>query len=108
MVPSLFEPCGLNQLYSLRYGTLPLVRAVGGLADTVIDADEDNRAAGTATGFVFSRPSADDMLDTVRRAIGLWRDREQWVRLQQTAMNQDFSWQRSARRYLELYRSGNE
>jgi starch synthase len=106
-MPSLFEPCGLNQLYSLRYGTLPLVRAVGGLADTVVDADAVNLAAGSATGFVFREPEPSELLATVQRAAALWHDRAAWKRLQLTAMQQDFSWQRSARRYLELYRSDN-
>ncbi len=107
LMPSLFEPCGLNQLYSLRYGTLPLVRAVGGLADTVVDASPDNLAAGSATGFVFREPDPAELLETVQRAVSLWGDRASWSQLQRTAMQQDFSWQRSARRYLELYRSGN-
>ena len=107
LMPSLFEPCGLNQLYSLRYGTLPLVRAVGGLADTVVDADAVNLAAGSATGFVFREPEPSELLATVQRAAALWHDRAAWKRLQLTAMQQDFSWQQSARRYLELYRSDN-
>jgi starch synthase len=94
-------------MYSLRYGTLPLVRAVGGLADTVVDADADNRAAGAATGFAFAEPSPEALLATVRRAVDLWQDGVGWAQVQATAMGQDFSWQQSARRYLELYRSGN-
>ena len=108
LMPSLFEPCGLNQLYSLRYGTPPLVRAVGGLADTVVDATEENLAAGTATGFVFRAPDAGALIDTVRRAVDLWRDRDSWEKIQAAGMRQDFSWQQSARHYLELYRSGND
>ena len=108
LMPSLFEPCGLNQLYSLRYGTPPLVRAVGGLADTVVDANAENLAAGTATGFVFGAPESGALIDTVRRAVGLWRDRDSWEKIQAAAMQQDFSWQQSARHYLELYRSGND
>jgi starch synthase len=105
LMPSLFEPCGLNQLYSLRYGTLPVVREIGGLADTVVDAHPETLEAGTATGFVFQRPEPSELLATVRRAAGLWSDQATWRRLQQTAMRQDFSWQQSASRYLELYRS---
>jgi starch synthase len=108
LMPSLFEPCGLNQLYSLRYGTLPLVRAVGGLADTVVDADEAALAAGTATGFVFHRVEPEDLLNAARRALSLWHDPAAWRGVQRTAMLQDFSWERSAWRYLELYRSGLE
>jgi starch synthase len=105
LMPSLFEPCGLNQLYSLRYGTLPVVREVGGLADTVVDASAQTLEAGTATGFVFRRPKSGDLLDAVRRAIGMWHEAAQWRQLQHNAMDQDFSWQQSADRYLELYRS---
>ena len=105
LMPSLFEPCGLNQLYSLRYGTLPLVRAVGGLADTVVDATPQALADGTATGFVFGPPDSGEFMSALARAIALWRDQASWRRLQVTAMAQDFSWQRSAARYLELYDS---
>jgi len=105
LMPSLFEPCGLNQLYSLRYGTLPVVREVGGLADTVVDANEQTLEAGTATGFVFRRPMSGKLLDAVQRAIGLWHESATWRQLQHNAMDQDFSWQQSADRYLELYRS---
>ena len=103
LMPSLFEPCGLNQLYSLRYGTLPVVREVGGLADTVVDADERALAADEATGFVFQQPTPADFLQAVHRAIALWRDSDSWRRMQRTAMAQDFSWHSSADRYLELY-----
>ena len=106
--PSLFEPCGLNQLYSLRYGTLPLVRAVGGLADTVVDASAAAMASQTATGFVFREPTVEDFLATVQRACRQWQDKETWRQLQLTAMAQDFSWQQSAARYLALYRSAPE
>lgn len=103
LMPSLFEPCGLNQLYSLRYGTLPLVRAVGGLADTVTDATAENLAAGTATGFVFAEPQPSALLDAARRALDLWQDQDSWHRLQEAAMGQEFSWECSAHSYLELY-----
>ena len=103
LMPSLFEPCGLNQMYSLRYGTLPLVRAVGGLADTVTDASEENLASGTATGFVFTEPVAEALQEALQRALQLWPDSKRWRRLQVRAMAQDFSWRRSAQRYIELY-----
>lgn len=106
LMPSLFEPCGLNQLYSLRYGTVPVVREVGGLADTVVDASDQALSTGTATGFVFQQPLASEFLATARRAIELWYDRDAWRNLQRTAMDQNYSWQRSAERYLELYSSG--
>ncbi len=105
LMPSLFEPCGLNQLYSLRYGTLPVVRAVGGLADTVVDATPQALADGTATGFVFGPPQSGEFMSALGRAVALWRDTASWRRLQATAMAQDFSWQRSAARYMELYDS---
>lgn len=105
LMPSLFEPCGLNQLYSLRYGTLPLVRGVGGLADTVVDCNSQTLADGSATGFVFQRPEAGELLACLSRATSLWYDKKTWRRLQLTAMGQDFSWQQSAQRYLALYTS---
>jgi starch synthase len=108
MMPSLFEPCGLNQLYSLRYGTLPVVREVGGLADTVADASDQTLASATATGFVFRQPLASEFLGAARRAIALWHDQGVWQGMQRVAMAQDFSWQRSAERYLELYRSATD
>jgi starch synthase len=108
LMPSLFEPCGLNQLYSLRYGTLPVVRAVGGLADTVTDASDQALQSGIATGFVFRQPVASEFFSATQRAIALWHDPLAWQGVQRTAMGQDFSWQRSAERYLELYRSATE
>ncbi|TGD71502.1 glycogen synthase GlgA [Mangrovimicrobium sediminis] len=103
LMPSLFEPCGLNQMYSLRYGTLPLVRATGGLADTVTDASDANLAAGTATGFVFGTPDSDALRGAAQRALSLWAQPERWRAMQATAMAQDFSWERSAAQYLQLY-----
>lgn len=108
LMPSLFEPCGLNQLYSLRYGTLPLVREVGGLADTVVDANPQTLEAGTATGFVFQLAEPGELLRTLQRAVDMWHDRAIWLRMQLTAMAQDFSWQQSANHYRELYRSDPE
>ena len=103
LMPSIFEPCGLNQLYSLRYGTLPIVTKVGGLADTVTDASEENISNGTANGFVLESNSATALVDTVRRALALLRKPEKWRQLQITAMSGDFSWQKSADRYIALY-----
>ncbi len=104
LMPSRFEPCGLNQLYSLRYGTPPVVHRVGGLADTVVDASEENLAAGTATGFVFDAPAPAELTAAVERGLALYRKEEAWRRLVRTAMAQDFGWARSAARYLDLYR----
>ncbi|HXP95256.1 MAG TPA: glycogen synthase GlgA [Telmatospirillum sp.] len=105
LMPSRFEPCGLTQLYAMRYGTLPVVHRTGGLADTVVDATYDAMLAGTATGFVFEQPTASAFQWSIERAIGLYRNPDQWARLQATAMRQDFGWDRSAAEYLELYRS---
>ena len=103
LMPSRFEPCGLSQLYSLRYGTVPIVRRVGGLADTVIEASVANIAAGTATGIVFEEASAAALTGAVRRALALYRDRRAWKQIQLTGMRQDFSWRHSAGEYLRLH-----
>jgi starch synthase len=105
LMPSEYEPCGLNQLYSLKYGTLPVVRATGGLADTVIDATPENIAMGRATGFTFVsyRPSA--FAEALERCLSMYRNQPvRWRHLQQTGMLQDWSWHRSAGEYERLYR----
>ncbi len=105
LMPSRFEPCGLNQLYSLRYGAVPIVHRTGGLADTVVDATPANLEAGTATGFLFDHPDPEGLWYAVRQAIALReRSLEQWQRLALTGMRRDFSWEASARRYEALYR----
>ena len=104
LVPSRFEPCGLTQLYGLRYGTLPLVRRAGGLADTVVDATPANLAADTATGFVFEPPTAAGFLGAAQRAFAAWRERPTWGRLMRRAMAQNFSWDEAAAGYVEMYR----
>ncbi|HEV3256269.1 MAG TPA: glycogen synthase GlgA [Gemmataceae bacterium] len=104
LMPSLFEPSGLNQLYSLKYGTVPVVRATGGLADTITDCTPETLADGTATGFTFLAATPGALLDTVRRALRLYRGEPQkWLQLQQTGMRQDWSWSRSAAEYEKLY-----
>ncbi|MBK1655257.1 glycogen synthase GlgA [Allochromatium vinosum] len=104
LMPSRFEPCGLNQIYSLRYGTPPIVHRTGGLVDTVVPATPENLAKGTATGFVFDEPTPAALLGAVRWAMRLYRDDpDGWRRLAVTGMSQDFSWESSARRYIELY-----
>jgi len=105
LVPSRFEPCGLTQLYALRYGTIPLVRRVGGLADTVIDATPDNVRAGTANGFVFDYASSRVLAGRIGDALVLMRNAAVWHQLQKRGMAQDFSWADSALRYEALYRS---
>jgi starch synthase len=104
LVPSRFEPCGLTQLYALRYGSLPVVRRTGGLADTVVDANAVTLADGTATGFVFEDGTADALLGAVQRAVALYPEKASWRRIMQRAMTRDFSWESSARQYLALYR----
>ena len=103
LMPSRFEPCGLNQLYSLRYGTVPVVHRTGGLADSVIDATPDTLAARTATGFQFDAPTAEALAGALERTLDAWRQPKQWRQLVAAGMRQDFSWTRSARSYLELY-----
>ena len=100
LMPSRFEPCGLNQMYSMRYGTVPLVRATGGLEDTVIDYDE---ATGTGTGFKFQPYTAPALLAAMERARSVFRNPSTWRELQTAGMRQDFSWDRSAREYVKLY-----
>jgi starch synthase len=96
LMPSRYEPCGLNQIYSLRYGTVPVVRATGGLADTVEDG---------VTGFTFGPYSPGALLEAVRRALAAFREAKRWKEIQRAGMARDFGWSSSARRYLELYRS---
>ncbi len=104
LMPSRFEPCGLNQMYSMRYGTPPLVRPVGGLADTVVDATGEHLADGTATGFHCHGEHGNDLLATIERALTLWHQPAHWRRLQEAGMSHDFSWRHSAGEYLALYR----
>ncbi|UCE20236.1 MAG: glycogen synthase GlgA [Gemmatimonadota bacterium] len=100
LMPSKYEPCGLNQMYSLRYGTVPLVRATGGLDDTVEHYDP---RTGRGNGFKFYDYAADELFKKIREAIEFYHDREAWSHLMRNAMQTDFSWARSARRYLEIY-----
>ncbi len=105
LMPSRFEPCGLNQIYSLRYGTPPLVRRTGGLADTVVETNEATLQAGTATGFVFDQADAEALRTALAEAMRLYRDQpHDWHSIQATGMAQDFGWERSARAYEALYR----
>lgn len=101
VVPSRFEPCGLTQLYGLRYGTLPVVRRVGGLADTVVDAGD----AGAATGFVFDTATPGALDTALQRAAAAFARKPRWQALMQRAMAQDFSWKHAALQYLDLYKS---
>ncbi len=103
VMPSRFEPCGLNQMYSLRYGTVPVVHRCGGLADTVVDCQPASLEDGSANGFSFDHADVGGILYAARRAIESYRDRTLWQRLQHRGMNQDWSWQRSALAYQQLY-----
>lgn len=103
LMPSEFEPCGLNQMYSLIYGTVPIVRAVGGLADSVVDANDINRINETANGFSFADFRGDALFWNICRARALYHDKPAWRRLQQTGMRRDWSWKRSANEYVSVY-----
>ncbi|WP_273428564.1 glycogen synthase GlgA [Chitinibacter tainanensis] len=103
MVPSRFEPCGLTQLYGLQYGTLPLVRRVGGLADTVVDCSLENLAEGIATGFSFDGFSSQELTRGIKRAFALWARSKEWKQVRKTAMQQNFGWSAAADQYQALY-----
>ncbi len=103
LIPSRFEPCGLTQLYGLRYGCVPVVARTGGLADTVIDANAAALNAGVATGFQFVGVTHDNLRHAIRRAVDIFGDRPVWTKLQKCGMRSDFSWSGSARLYADLY-----
>lgn len=105
LVPSRFEPCGLTQMYALRYGSVPLVRRVGGLADSVVDTDLITLSNQSATGVVFDRMDLGDFLHAVQRALALYHRPQDWLQLQHTGMRQPFSWDTAAAQYAQLYRS---
>jgi starch synthase len=105
LVPSRFEPCGLTQLYGLRYGTVPIVRRVGGLADTVADATDDAVAADTATGFIFDAATPAALDGALQRAFDAFAEPERWQRLMLRGMAQDNSWDGAAKKYVALYES---
>ena len=105
LMPSRYEPCGLNQMYSMRYGTVPIVRNTGGLADTVTHSTPPAIANGQATGFVFDDYTAEALTEAVEQALHLYRQRpEIWEQIKHNGMRQDFSWARSAAEYEKLYR----
>jgi starch synthase len=105
LMPSRYEPCGLGQMIALRYGTVPVVRKTGGLADTVADFDPKT---GQGTGFVFEEYSAAALAACVGRAVETWRDRTAWTGLMRAGMKQDFSWEHSAKEYAKVYRRARE
>ncbi|MEM7018433.1 MAG: glycogen synthase GlgA [Pseudomonadota bacterium] len=103
LMPSRFEPCGLNQMYSMRYGTVPVVRRTGGLADSVCDVTPTSLDNKTATGFVFEQEDARQLLQCIQRALLIFRDKPTWQQIQLSGMTQDFTWENSAQQYLALY-----
>lgn len=104
LIPSLFEPCGLTQLISLRYGTIPIVRHTGGLADTIFDVNNSGKPFSETNGYSFLAPEPAAMDDAIERAVALWNESpDKWRRLQVQGMHQDFSWKNSAKQYLDLY-----
>jgi starch synthase len=105
LMPSRYEPCGLNQIYSLKYGTVPIVRNTGGLADTVVDIDEQ---PGRGTGFKFYQYDSALLFETVARALSWYHKKEDWKKIMIRGMGQDFSWDVSASRYLDLYKTALE
>jgi starch synthase len=105
IIPSRFEPCGLTQLYGLRYGCLPIVARTGGLNDTIIDANHAALQAKVATGIQFSPITAEGLLQAIRRAMHLFQDRKVWTQMQKQGMKSDVSWGKSAERYAALYSS---
>lgn len=104
LVPSRFEPCGLTQLYGLKYGSLPLVRRTGGLADTVVDTTSQSFKDGSATGFVFDEPTAAALDEALTRLLVAWEDEAVWAKIRQNAMRQDNSWAKAAEAYQLVYR----
>lgn len=103
LMPSRYEPCGLNQMYSLRYGAVPVVRATGGLSDTITNCTDETLAVGTANGFSFYDYSALALRETLSRALAAYATPSVWSRLVSSGMRQDWSWRRSAQQYQELY-----
>ncbi len=103
IMPSRFEPCGLNQLYGLAYGTPPIVSPTGGLADSVCNTNEDTLKNNTATGFVMETVTSASLLVTIERALQIWNDKKTWRQIQKNGMQQDISWDSSAKAYLALY-----
>jgi starch synthase len=102
LMPSKYEPCGLNQMYSLAYGTVPIVRETGGLADTVV---KFNEKTDEGTGFVFKKYDSQDMMKEIKRAIKVFEDKKTWQKIMRAGMKLDFGWDVSAKGYVELYKT---
>jgi starch synthase len=103
LMPSRFEPCGLTQIYAMRYGSVPVAHAVGGLRDTIVDADERNLAQGTATGFLFQPDTADALVEAVNRSGQTYAKPPAWHQLMRSGMRRRFDWSRQARAYVRVY-----
>ena len=103
LMPSRFEPCGLNQIYSQRYGTAPIVRKTGGLADTVVDTLPETLRNNTATGFVFNEATPGSLMEAIKRALIVYSQPASWKQLQTAGMQKDYSWKKSAKEYMALY-----
>ena len=102
LMPSKYEPCGLNQMYSLNYGTIPVVRETGGLADTVKKFNEKTKEG---TGFVFKKYTKQEFLAELKRALKIYKDKDTWNKIIKAAMKEDFSWHSSAKKYIDLYKT---
>jgi len=100
LMPSRYEPCGLNQLYSLKYGTIPVVRETGGLKDTI---KKFSSSSGKGNGFLFEEYSGKALLAAIKRALKIYGDKKMWNLLMKNAMEMDFSWEKSAEKYVTLY-----
>jgi len=103
LMPSRFEPCGLNQMYSQHYGTPPIVHATGGLVDSVVDCNKSSLANGSASGFVFNKMTTHELLICIQRALSVYHDKKTWSNVQLNGMKKDFGWQGSAAKYHEIY-----
>ncbi len=103
LMPSRYEPCGLNQLYSLKYGTVPIVRNTGGLADSIVDYTPAANKKGDATGFKFHNYKSDELLEVIKRALAAYKAKPQWYKLRKNCMLKDFSWNASAKKYESLF-----
>ena len=103
--PSRFEPCGLNPLYAMRYGAVPVARAVGGIVDSLVDANDMTLAAGTANGFVFQGVHPTDLIEAIDRALNCFRDRKAWQQIRSNGNRRQFRWQDAADQYIDAYKS---
>jgi starch synthase len=101
LIPSRYEPCGLTQMIGMRYGCVPLARATGGLKDTIIDYRTDPKKS---TGFLFNNATSEELANTIRKALEIYPDKRRWNGIQRRGMKKDFSWNKAAREYLDLYR----